>query len=154
VRPGAQHPACRHRRIGAGAGPAGRCAGPRGQPLRRRDRLQCRWRRAGGCVPPLRSRDHAAGRRLQDLHHHRDDAERAVRAAMDDRGGGRGPLWQGDRADRLARQGGGMGRRRDPHPALFRKRRRTLFAVVDDRLPGGDRARSGPVRGIAGGGRG
>ena len=43
---------------GSALGPrsAGRCARPRSGPLRRRDRLQRRWRRAGGGVRALRSR--------------------------------------------------------------------------------------------------
>ena len=118
-----------------GAAFAGRRAGPRSRSVRGRDRVQCRRHGAGGRVREVRSADDAAGHRVEDLHHHRDAAERQFGDPVDDRERRRGSLWQGDRADCIARQGGGMGCGRDAHPAVFGRRRRTLFAVVVDRLP-------------------
>ena len=121
---------------GSALGP--RPAGRRARPRRRRATTSrssptstaSRWR--------TRSRFDPAATLLvvasQDLHHHRDDAQRRKRAAVDDRARRRGSLWPRDRADRVARQGDRMGRRRDPHPAVRRERRRALFAVVVDRL--------------------
>ena len=97
-----------------------RRARPPGRALRGRDRLQCRRRRARGGDRRLRSARHLARDRVQDLHHHRDDAERALGAAMAGGSGGRGSLWPGHRAHRRARQGDRIRRRRDPHPALRR----------------------------------
>ena len=51
------------------------------------------------------------------------------------RGRRRGSRRPGDRAHREPRKGDRVGRRRDPRPAVRRKRRRALFAVVVDRLP-------------------
>ena len=56
------NPSRRHRWLGAWATPARRCAGPRREALRGRDRLQRRWRRAGGRVREIRSQDHNCSR--------------------------------------------------------------------------------------------
>jgi hypothetical protein len=82
--PGAAHPAYRHRRIGAGSRPAGRRAG-----ARHADRYDVAvvsnvdGARAGGGARPFRSAGDLDRGRLEDLHHHRDDAQRPERARMD-----------------------------------------------------------------------
>ncbi len=136
----------RHRRVGARARPAGRCAGARGYRVRRRDRLEHRRRRARGSVQEVRSDRDAASDRVEDLHHQGNADQRRFGAAVDGRGGRRGCLWPRHRADRRSRQGGRMGRRRDARAALRRFGRRALFALVVDRLPRRDRARLGQFR--------
>jgi glucose-6-phosphate isomerase len=92
------HPAYRHRRIGAGPRPAGRCAGPRRRPLRSRRGLQCRRRRAGRCARSLRSAGDADRHRVEDLHHHRDDAQRRKRAPGWMQGGVEDPYGRSSRS--------------------------------------------------------
>ena len=113
---------------GSALGPeaARRRARPPCRPLRRCRRLQCRRRCARGSDPPLRSPRHLAGDRVQDLHHQRDHAQRRLGACMDGRAWRRRSLWPGRRAHRQPGKGGRIRRRRDPHPALRRHRRRPL----------------------------
>ncbi|CAE1302759.1 GPI [Acanthosepion pharaonis] len=97
----------------------------------------------------LRPRRDPAGRRLQDLHHHRDDAQRHLGAAMDDRAWRRGPPWPHHRADRQPGQGGRMGRMR--RASVLRRvggGRYSLWSTIG--FPP-RWARLGRVRGTAGG---
>ena len=99
-------------------------------------------RHAGGARPGA----DAGHRRLEDLHHHRDDDQRAHRAGLAAGGARRGGRAAFRRGLDRARQDRGLRHRRGPGLRLLGLGRRALFGLGRGRAAADDRHRAGAVR--------